>query len=186
MKHVVFDHASKRLRIIDCGKVRLDIPALGDALGNYAQDAPSTFVHGYGPGCRLAPGHYRIARIVENPPRSTLGIYSILIADISLKETQHLIEAEKAYGSPERLVITKIALPTLRLTTYGREGSAIYGGSENPYHSRYRYQELTRTDGGIRVHNADLEKVVDNLAPTLRSQLFIAFSVVADPALEGA
>jgi hypothetical protein len=69
------------------------------------------------------------------------------------------------------------------LVQYGRSAIAIRGGGPSlapPEDPLAPYQRLTRGDGGVRVHNADLARLMQILAPLYGIQT-IVFTVLGDP-----
>ncbi len=182
MIHVVFDRNAERLSIFGPdGKLWHAIAASGDA-GGGGMRAP------YGPGFPIAPGHYRLIGQTENePPTADDGPGLIYVDDLDTAALQTLVNAGRATMRGAGVEIARLTVPVGGLAHWNRSAIAIRGGgaslaratpAEDPLAP---YQRLTRGEGGVRVHNADLARLMQILDPIYAANT-IVLTVLADPA----
>jgi hypothetical protein len=139
--------AGERLRALDLDVLRLDLKAIADG---------------------IPAGHYRVARVNEVPTR-TEGPGNIEIVDLFRRDLDQLMMAEKAFARGEEIIIGRTAALIGGLARIGCDVAIICGGHANPSQARHKYQPLTPMRNGVRLHNADLSKLMTWLLPQLRS-----------------
>jgi hypothetical protein len=142
----------------------------------------------YGPGYPIAPGHYRLLGQVEHDPATAEdGPGAIDVGDLDSATLVRLTDAGRARVRGDQIEIASLAGRSGGLAQYGRTGVVIRGGgsgaanvasAEDPLAP---YQRLTRSDGGIRLHNADLARLLIILKPAFAEATTIVFSVLGDP-----
>jgi hypothetical protein len=181
MIHVVFDRRAERLTVYGPdGHLWLAAAASGDA--------PRTGTRPpYGPGFPIPPGHYRIVGCTErDPPTAEDGIGRIEIADVDATALQQVLNAGRARMRGADLEVVRLAAPLGGLARYNRTEIAIRGGGASlaahprPDDPLAPYQRLTHADGGVRVHNADLARLIQILAPRLGSET-VLLTVLGEP-----
>jgi hypothetical protein len=181
MIHAVFKRRDGELAVYGAdGRLWSAIAASGDARGDGLHPP-------YGSGYPIAPGHYRlVGQTPLDPPTPEDGSGIIYVDDLDTAALQILVNAGRAKPRGADVEIAGISLPVGGLARYGRSAIAIHGGgaalsrlapAEDPLAP---FQRLTRGDGGTRVHNADLVRLMALLAPVYASNT-IVFSAIGDP-----
>lgn len=141
----------------------------------------------YGAGFPIPPGHYRlIDRLEHDPATPDDGPGLIYVDDLDTTTLQQLVHAGRARPRGEGIEIAWLAGAVGGLARYGRTKIVIRGGAaldgpsaaEDPLAP---YQPLTPSDGGIRVHNADLARLMMILGPHLGIST-VVLTVLDDPA----
>ena len=178
MIHVVFERRLGRLAVFGPdGRLWHALEAAGDA-GRDGPRAP------YGPGFPIAPGHYRlIDQTAYDPPTPEDGPGLIFIDDVDTATLQQLVNAGRARMRGADAEIASLTAGVGGLARYGRSAIAIRGGGAAlvpPEDPLAPYQRLTRGDGGVRVHNADLARLMQILAPVYGKET-IVLTVLGDP-----
>jgi hypothetical protein len=182
MIHAVFERRSEQLAIFGPdGRLWHTIAASGDA-GGGGMRAP------YGPGFAIAPGHYRlIGQTEHDPPTPDDGPGLIYVDDLDTAALQTLVNAGRATMRGASVDIARLIVPVGGLAQWNRSAIAIRGGgtslarltpAEDPLAP---YQRLTRGDGGVRVHNADLARLLQILGPIYPANT-VVFTALGDPA----
>lgn len=115
-------------------------------------------------------GHYKLSFVERLAPRQKpFGAGRIFISELTRRDISELLEGEHG----EHPLDDDWLRIEDRLAPIGKMGSrpsaSIHGGGETLPFSRAmaNYQPLTFTNG-IRIHNADLAKLMDFLEPRLR------------------
>jgi hypothetical protein len=179
--HVVFERRAERLAVFGPdGHLWHAVAALGEA--------PRTGVRPpYGPGFPIPPGHYRIIACVErDPPAREDGFGRIEIADLDTTALQQLIHAGRARLRDGDLEVARLTAAVGGLARFGRSGIAIRGGGAPSSSAPVRddplapYQRLTPAEDGVRVHNADLARLIQILAPRLGAET-VVLTVLGEP-----
>lgn len=182
MIHVVFERRAQRLAAFGPdGRSWLTIEASGDAAG--AGMRPP-----YGPGFPVAPGHYRLIGQTEHDPATPDdGPGLIYVDDLDTQALQLLVNAGRATLRGADAEIARLVGSLGGLARYNRSAIALRGGGANlarfspPEDPLAPYQRLTRGDGGVRLHNADLARLMQILGPLYASDT-IVFTALGDPA----
>jgi hypothetical protein len=182
MIHVVFDRRSERLSVFGPeGRLWHTVAATGEAGGSGMRPP-------YGPGFPIAPGHYRLNGQVEyDPPTADDGPGLIYVADLDVAALQNLVNAGRATIRGASVEIARLTVPVGGLAQWNRSAIAIRGGGASLARSTPAedplapYQRLTRGDGGMRVHNADLARLMQILNPVYAANT-IVLTVLGDPA----
>jgi hypothetical protein len=178
--HVVFERRLRRLAVFGPdGRLWHTVDAEGDA-GRDGARPP------YGPGFPIPPGHYHLTGQVEHEsatPDDGPGV--IYIDDLDTTTLQTLVHAGRARARDGRFEIARLPGPAGGLARYGRQAVAIRGGVAAASRSSdddalVPYQPLTPSDGGARVHNADLARLMMILGPQF-GQVTVVLTVLADP-----
>jgi hypothetical protein len=180
--HAVFERRSGTLAVFGPdGRLWHAVPAAGDAPRDGARSP-------YGPGYPLAPGHYRLTYQTEHDPATPeAGPGLIHVGDLDTATLQRLLGAGRARMRGAQAEIARLTAAVGGLAQYGRSAVAIRGGGPSlaqavpPEDPLAPYQRLTRGDGGVRVHNADLARLMQILAPHYGSTT-LAFTVLGDAA----
>jgi hypothetical protein len=180
--HVVAERRLRRLAVYGPdGHLWLLADASGETRG--AGSRPP-----YGPGYPIAPGHYRLLGQVEHdPPTAEDGPGAIDVGDLDPATLRRLIDAGRARTRDGSIEVASLAGRAGGLAQYGRSGVVIRGGGpllENltpPEDPRAPYQRLTRGDGGLRLHNADLARLLMVLKPAFAEATTVVFTVLGDP-----
>ena len=177
--HVVFDGRSERLTVFGPdGHLWHRIAAGGEARGA-ARLGTAT-------GMVPAHGHYQlVGQVAHEPATADDGPGTIDVGDLDDSTLQRLVDAGRARrlggGAVE---IARLAGPVGRLALEGRSAVAIRGGGRSlshltpPEDPLAPYQRLTRTEG-VRVHNADLARLMMILAPAFATTT-IVFTVLGE------
>ena len=178
MIHVVFERRLGRLAVFGPdGRLWHAVEAGGDA-GRDGPRAP------YGPGFPIAPGHYRLIEQTEYDPATPQdGPGLIFVDDVDTATLQKLLGAGRARMRGADVEIARLVAGAGGLARYGRSAIAIRGGGSTlapPEDPLAPYQRLTRGDGGVRVHNADLARLMQILGPQYGTET-IVFTVLGDP-----
>ena len=184
MIHVVFERRLERLAVFGPdGRLWHAIPAVGDA-PRHGTRAP------YGPGFPIAPGHYRLVGRVEHDPATPEdGPGIIPVDDLDTTLLQRLVESGRARMRGGGVEIARLPGAVGGLAQYGRTGVVIRGGGPSLAHGTppedplAPFQRLTRSDGGVRAHNADLARIIMILGPEFDRQKTVVFTVLGEPAL---
>jgi hypothetical protein len=182
MIHVVFERRSERLSIFGPdGRLWHAVAATGDAVGG-GMRAP------YGPGFPIAPGHYRlIGQTAHDPPTADDGPGLIYVDDLDTAALQILVNAGRATMRGATVEIARMAGAVGGLAQWNRSAIALRGGGASlarltpPEDPLAPYQRLTRGDGGVRLHNADLARLMQILDP-IYSANTIVLTALGDPA----
>lgn len=182
MIHAVFERRSERLSVFGPdGRLWHTVAATGDAAGG-GMRAP------YGPGFPIAPGHYRlIGQTAHDPPTPDDGPGLIYVDDLDTAALQTLINAGRATQRGASAEIARLTVPVGGLAQWNRSAIAIRGGGASLARSAPAedplapYQRLTRGDGGVRVHNADLARLMQILDPIYAANT-IVLTALGDPA----
>jgi hypothetical protein len=154
--HLVVEAGS--LRVLDSLRERLFVKALNSVLG---------------------PGHYRISHIERFAPRThSYGGGRIFVDALKPKDIAGLVTAEKA----ELRYDTALRFDHQRLLPIGLppEACSIHGGAESLFApvAVGDSQPLTDSPNGVRLHNYELEEVIDFLEPRLRIQQLVVLTVL--------
>ncbi len=178
MIHVVFERRMGRLAVFGPdGRLWHAVDATGDA----GRDGPRP---PYGPGFPIPPGHYRLIDQTEHDPATADdGTGLIYVDDLDTATLQQLVNAGRARMRGAGVEIARLPGAVGGLARYGRSAIAIRGGGPSlgaPEDPLAPYQRLTRGDGGVRVFNADLARVMQILAPLYGIET-IVFTVLGDP-----
>ena len=181
MIHVVFERRSERLAIFGPdGRLWHTVPATGDASGG-GMRAP------YGPGFPIAPGHYRlIGQTAYDPPTADDGPGLIYVDDLDTAALQNLINAGRATMRGANAEIARMTAAIGGLARWNRSAIAIRGGGASlarltpPEDALAPYQRLSRSDGGARLHNADLARLMQILDPIYAAST-IVLTALGDP-----
>lgn len=127
----------------------------------------------------IRPGHYKIDSIkLLATAQFSYGVGRIFIADLGRRDISALIADQKAEPT---LDDHRVRIDD-RIATVGglggAEGISIHGGSTvTGSMAMLKLQPLTNPVRGIRIHNAELIKLMDFLAPRLRCQQLIVLTV---------
>jgi len=142
----------------------------------------------YGPGNPIAPGHYRLLGQVEHdPPTAEDGPGAIDVGDLDNTTRRRLIDASRARVRGDALEIASLTGRAGGLAEYGRTAIVIRGGGTilahltPPEDPLAPYQRLTRSDGGLRLHNADLARLLIILKPAFKDETTIVLTVLGEP-----
>jgi hypothetical protein len=176
--HVVFERRLGRLAVFGPdGRLWHAVEAAGDA----GRDGPRP---PYGPGFPIPQGHYRLIEQTEYDPATPAdGPGLIYVDDVDTATLQRLINAGRARMRGADAEIARLVVGVGELARHGRSAVAIRGGGASlvpPEDPLAPYQRLTRGDGGVRLHNADLARVMQILAPLYATET-IVFTVLGDP-----
>jgi hypothetical protein len=182
MIHAVFERRSERLSLFGPdGRLWHAVRASGDAAGNGMRPP-------YGPGFPIAPGHYRlIGQTAHDPPTADDGPGLIYVDDLDTAALQTLINAGRATMRGALVEIARLTAPVGGLAQWSRSAIAIRGGGASlarltpPEDPLAPYQRLTRGDGGARLHNADVARLMQILEPIYASNT-IVLTALGDPA----
>jgi hypothetical protein len=182
MIHAVFERRSERLSLFGPdGRLWHTIAARGDAAGSGMRPP-------YGPGFPIAPGHYRlIGQTAHDAPTAEDGPGRIHVADLDTAALQTLVNAGRATMRGASAEIARLTAPVGGLVQWNRSDVAIRGGGASLAHATppedpaAPYQRLARGDGGVRVHNADLARLMQILEPNYERHT-IVLTVLGDPA----
>src|SRR5947209_426911 len=181
MIHAVFERRSERLAIFGPdGRLWHAVPATGDAAGGGTR-AP------YGPGFPIAPGHYRlIGQSAHDPPTPDDGPGLVYVDDLDTAALQVLVNAGRATLRGATVEIARMPGAVGGLAQWNRSAIAIRGGGASlprampPEDPLAPYQRLTRGDGGVRLHNADLARLMQIFDPIYAANT-IVLTVLGDP-----
>jgi hypothetical protein len=184
--HLVFERRRGRLAVFGPdGRLWHAVEAEGDA----RRDGPRP---PHGPGFPIPPGHYHLTGQVEHDPATPDdGPGLIYVDDLNTTTLQQLVHAGRARARDGGFEIARLPGAVGELARYGRTKIAIRGGgpalaqrspAEDPLAP---YQRLTPGDGGIRVHNADLARLMMILGPPFDSRGTVVLTVLGDPAPVG-
>jgi hypothetical protein len=181
MIHAVFDRRLERLSLFGPdGRLLHTVAASGDAGGSGMRPP-------YGPGFPIAPGHYRlIGQTAHDPPTADDGPGLIYVDDLDTAALQNLINAGRATMRGASVEIARLTVPVGGLAQWNRSAIAIRGGGATLAHAAPAedplapFQRLTRGDGGTRVYNADLARLMQILDPLYAANT-IVFTVLGDP-----
>lgn len=155
MYHLI---AGKSLRVLDSHRERFDLACVVTGIG---------------------PGHYRVPFIESYAPSTRHnGPGRLFIDALPQKEIAALIDSgkcESMFG--DRLKFDR--MPSLA-TPKAPEDCAIHGGGETLSFtlSCARFQPLTPSPCGIRVHNRPLDELMTYLKPRLAIQQLILLTVL--------
>jgi hypothetical protein len=182
MIHAVFERRAERLAVFGPdGRLWHAVPASGDARRDGTRPP-------YGPGFPVPPGHYRLIGQTElDPATPDDGPGLIYIDDLDTATLQQLLNAGRARMRGGDAEIARLVGAVGGLARYGRAAVAIRGGGASlallnpPEDPLAPYQRLTRGDDGVRVHNADLARLLMIFAPVFGTNTVI-FTVLGDPA----
>ena len=180
--HVVVERRLRRLAVYGPdGHLWHLADASGEARGTGSRPP-------YGPGYPIAPGHYRLLGQIEHDPATAEeGPGAIDVGDLDQTTLRRLVDAGRARTRGESIEIASLLGRAGGLAQYGRTGIVIHGGAgaanlaaadDDPLAP---YQRLTRSDGGIRLHNADLARLLIILMPAFAEKSTIVLSVLGDP-----
>ncbi|HLY01595.1 MAG TPA: L,D-transpeptidase family protein [Candidatus Cybelea sp.] len=183
MIHAIFNRPSGMLKVYEPGKSLWDsIQAGGDAVGNDPRNAPWGFHY------PCPPGHYVLSAGIKNTDPDVVikeGPYRIPVWDIDAATLKTLTDAGVASGPPNAVNVGGIVLPIGEIAANGRDGILIHGGGTylhklNPPKDQEPFQPLCQTEGCTRVHNADLIRLVDYLAPLFDGNT-VVYTVYGNP-----
>lgn len=155
----------------------------GDAEGDARRDGPRS---PYGPGSPIPPGHYQLTGQVEHDPATPDdGPGLIYVDDLDTTALQQLVHAGRVRARDGGFEIARLPGPAGGLARYGRTAIRIRGGVAAAGRSSdddavAPYQPLTPSDGGIRVHNADLARLMMILGPQFGA-ITVVLTVLAEP-----
>jgi len=180
--HLVFNRPMEKLKIFDEGGALADVfEASGDAWGDGVSGP-------YGFEFPIPPGHYLLTCVQSiSPPLTSEGAGQIPVVDIDQQTLDKLTDAGKASGPPDAVTIGGFTLATGALSTNKRDGVMIHGGGSNllkldpPQDPLAPMQELCKTYGCTRMHNANLATLMAFLAPRFANET-VVFSAIGDPA----
>jgi hypothetical protein len=176
--HVVFERRLGRLAVFGSdGRLWHAVDASGDATRNGTRPP-------YGPGFPIPPGHYRLVEQVEHDPATPDdGPGVISVDDLDTPALHQLLNAGRARMRGADVDIARLVERPGMLALYGRSAVAIRGGGASlvpPEDPLAPYQRLTPADGGVRVHNADLARLMQILGPAYGAET-IVLTVLGDP-----
>jgi len=139
----------------------------------------------YGHDYPIPAGHYTLASFEHiDPPIASEGALQIDVADLSSDTWVRLYEAGLAHGTQSEATIGGVSLPLDGLANNGRSAIMIHGGGSNlGAQALDPDQQLCATEGCTRMHNQDLEpllELLDGAGGTFPET--VIFSVVGDPA----
>jgi hypothetical protein len=180
--HAVFERQGGRLAVYGPdGRLWHAVAASGDA-PRHGSRPP------YGPGFPIAQGHYRLIDQTEyDPATPDDGPGLIYVDDLDTATLQQLLNAGRARMRGAGAEIARLVGAIGGLAQHNRSAIAIRGGGASlarlspPEDPLAAYQRLTRGDGGVRVHNADLARLMQILGPLYGTDT-IVFTVLGDPA----
>lgn len=179
MIHIVFNRPTGAFKVFEDALLRFQFQASGDAWGDGVSGP-------YGHDYPIAPGHYALTRVERlNPALASEGPGQIYVADLNDAAIAALINFGKAQACNDKLSVGAIVLPTGQLAHFNRSEVMLHGGGTNLGVPACfaDYQELCKTFGCTRLHNADLRKLMDYLEPILSSgSQHVVYSVIGDPA----
>jgi hypothetical protein len=181
MVHLVFDRPASQIKAFGGGILRYTFAASGDAWGNYSNGVRTVQ---YGHDGSISPGHYKLTRVERiDPPIASEGAGQIYVADMTGSDYFKLAQGGKVKAiAAARWSIGGIELPVGMLGHFGRAEIMAHGGGSNAPDPFAAFQELCRTYGCTRLHNADLATLMDYLEPLLAAaNQFVIFSVIGDP-----
>jgi hypothetical protein len=177
MIHVVFYRPVGKLKVYGpSGALAKDsqgvlvMEAAGDAWG-----AP-----GYGHDGWCPRGHYLLGPIQTFAPIASEGAAQIDVSDLPSVVLQDLVAIHAAVALGDGVVIGGVGAPVGQLAKYGRDGIMIHGGGSNAPDPFAPYQQLCKTEGCTRVHNADLARLVAYLLASFNGN-HVIYSTVGDP-----
>ncbi len=164
--HIVFNRPNKSAAYYSHDGSTMNFDASGDAWGNYGgTDDGAPPAPPYGHACWLEPGHYELVSFQSNGPDcASEGAYQIDVADLS-DDTKAALEASGHLTADAATGMIDIGGAVARrggIASAGRVGIMIHGGGGNlglPA-ALAPNQQLLRTFGCTRVHNADLATLV--------------------------
>jgi hypothetical protein len=183
MIHLVFNRPTGKLKVFEPNGSLWDvIDAAGDAWGDgVAGHAP------YGHDYPIPPGHYALQSPQSiAPPLVSEGAWQIPVTDISTATLANLVNAHRASEAGTQVLIAGIALPIGELGQHGRDGVMLHGGGSNlanldpPQDPLAPFQQLCKTHGCTRLHNADLARLVAFLQPLMSGNTAV-YTVVGEP-----
>ncbi|HEX3549623.1 MAG TPA: L,D-transpeptidase family protein [Candidatus Elarobacter sp.] len=160
MVHLVFNRPTGKLKIYAADGSLWDvIDAGGDAWGdpNYGSNGP------------MPPGHYVLGAPQRFAPIVSEGAGQIPVADIDAAATSALVNGGKASVVDGGLTIGGIIAQTGQLAAFSRSAIMLHGGGSNlatldpPQDPLAPYQQLCKTEGCTRLHNADAARLADFL-----------------------
>jgi hypothetical protein len=168
--HVVFERRSGQLAVFGPdGKLWHALPAAG----------------------RIPPGHYRLTGRAEHDPSTPdEGPGAIYVQDLDQTVVQRLLDAGRAKRRDGGIEIARLPGAAGGLMPY-RGASAIHGGGAAlartvaPEDPLAPFQRLTPLETGVRVHNADLARLLMILGPELDRNETIVLTVLGETAPRG-
>jgi hypothetical protein len=180
--HVVFERRLGRLAAYGPdGRLWLLAEANGEARGVGGRSP-------HGPGYPVAPGHYRLLGQVEHEPATAEdGPGAIDVGDLDLATLSRIVDAGRARPRGRAYEIASLVAPAGELARFGRSAIVIHGGGPSlahlvpPEDPLAPYQRLTRGDGGVRMHNADLARLMMILRPAFAEPATVVFTVIGEP-----
>jgi len=174
--HSVFNRPEGRMKAFDeRGTELFAIAAAGDAWGEDGGEPP------YGSGYPIPPGHYMLTRVEHFSPCPSEGYGQIYVEDLTSEALGDLVAARKASHDGENLTVGGITLPTGQLAAHNRREIMLHGGGSNLGVPRCYadFQELLKTFGCGRVHNADWRMLASKVTEWLPAH-HIIYSCVGD------
>lgn len=184
MLELIFNRPTNHLKVNQSGEQSplFVFEASGDAWGNGGPNAP------YGHDCSIAPGHYVLTRVEHiDPPIASEGAGQIYVSDVDAATVAALVRAGKAEQQDDgQATIAGITLPIGNLARYGRSEVMLHGGGSNLGVPACfaDFQELCKTFGCTRLHNANLKTLMGLVSEALQNGQHVLFIVVGDsPAL---
>ena len=172
MIHVVFERRAERMAVFGPeGRLWHTLAATGDTL--------------------IPAGHYRLLGHSEHEaPTPDDGPGMIYVGDLDEAALRTLVDAGRARMRAGNVEIVRLLGAVGGLARYRRSGVAIRGGGPSlarlipPEDPLAPYQRLTRGDGGVRVHNADLARLMLILGPVFATDT-VVLTVLGEPAPRG-
>jgi hypothetical protein len=134
----------------------------------------------------MPPGHYLLTGVQDNGPDClSEGPFQIDVSDIDDASLRQLIDAGKATLQMDGAYdIGGIVLPIGQLAKYVRDAIMLHGGGTNDGpHALDDFQELLRTFGCGRVHNATIKQLAVVVRQALAAGQHVVFSAVGTPAI---
>lgn len=177
MIHLIFNRPTGKMKVFEPDRSLWDvIDGGGDAWGDGVDaDRP----YGYKWPC--PPGHY-ILDVPQSitPPIPSEGSWQIPVLDMPSSDVTTLLAAHDASQQGSNLSVGGVALPLGQLAYYGRSAIMIHGGGSNLQNPYADYQELCKTEGCTRLHNADLARLARYLLANADGNT-VVYSIVGDP-----
>jgi len=142
----------------DDGSLWDSFDAGGDAWGdpNYGFEGP------------MPPGHFILGASQRFAPIASEGIGQIPVSDMNDVTRAALIKDGKATaGTASIVTIGQLSLPTGQLSAFNRSAVMLHGGGSNlaglnpPQNPLAPFQQLCKTEGCTRLHNADWARLAD-------------------------
>lgn len=163
------------------GSLYASFEAAGDAWGNYGVADNGGPLPPYGYDCWCPPGHYRLGvPQFFDPPINSEGYGQIPVLDIDADTLAALAASGHAVVDGSSVDIGGTVLPIGQLAKYKRSEIMIHGGGSNAPDPLADEQQLCRTFGCTRIHNAEWKTLAAWLAPQYDDNTVI-YSIIGDP-----